>query len=142
MNNLQTVLIVEDQPHHLRLIRDNLIDAGYNTIEATNVEDALKQIREQSGKSQPPRVVLIDVGIPESRGAETSREGGITLLRRLHDEEKMQIPAIFVTIWAEEPPVKKAAQKYKVPIVPKPLDIDQLLRETRKALRRKQQGRL
>ena len=204
-----TILIVEDNPRHSRLIRDNLEDEDYEVIEATNVDNALKRIKSflkvfsiesefqsiisalddgiiskdlqqefennkilldvsveeegsewiitgkkkaylarieenklniyfqknkgKSGKSQPPLIILIDVAIPEFGDSERLSDGGVKLLRKLRDEEKIQIPAIFVTIWANEPTVMEVAKRYKVPIVSKPLDMKQLLREIRKA---------
>ena len=73
------ILIVEDNPRNLKLVRDVLTFAGYRTLEAENAEDALKLAREYS-----PDLILMDVQLPGMNGDEA--------LRRLRD-----IPAARAT---------------------------------------------
>ncbi|MBI1928614.1 TIR domain-containing protein [Candidatus Poribacteria bacterium] len=126
--HLPTILIVEDNSHHSRLIRDHLQDNGYSTLEATNLRDALHKIQTFQGSL----IVLIDIAIPEESGGMVLRRGGINLLEKLR-EFNSEIPAIFVTVYGEAKDVIEIAKRYKIPVVSKPLDIDQLLREVRNA---------
>ncbi len=56
MNAPSLVLIVEDNPRNLKLVRDLLDYAGYRTLEATTAEDGIELAR-----SHRPDLVLIDV---------------------------------------------------------------------------------
>lgn len=142
MDRLPTILVVEDHPRHLMLISSAILKPeGYNVIEATNIDDAIKQIQQfQDGaanveggqrekeNSQTRLIVIIDVGIPQSSGSLTLKRGGIDLLKYLH-EHYSETPVILLTIYAEANDVRKEAQKYDAVIISKPLeDPDQLLR--------------
>ena len=45
MSELPAVLIVEDNPRNLKLVRDVLTHAGYRTLEATTAEAGLALVR-------------------------------------------------------------------------------------------------
>lgn len=53
------VLIVDDEPDVLLLMRINLEDAGFDTVLAADGERALEQVREHA-----PDVVVLDVMMP------------------------------------------------------------------------------
>ena len=59
------VLIVEDNPRNLKLVRDVLDHAGYATLEAENAEDGLALAR-----ARRPDLVLMDVQLPGMDGVE------------------------------------------------------------------------
>jgi len=82
------ILIVEDNPRNLKLVRDVLTFAGYRTLEAENAEDALKLAREYS-----PDLILMDVQLPGMNGDEA--------LRRLRDIRATRaIPVVALTAFA------------------------------------------
>jgi DNA-binding response OmpR family regulator len=60
---MKTVLIVDDEPDILLLLRLALEVAGYSTVEASDGEEALEVIR-----SEHPDVVLLDVMMPGMDG--------------------------------------------------------------------------
>ena len=60
---MKTVLIVDDEPDILILLRLALEAAGYSTVEASDGEEALEVIR-----SEHPDVVLLDVMMPGMDG--------------------------------------------------------------------------
>jgi len=60
---MKTVLIVDDEPDILILLRLALEVAGYSTVEASDGEEALEVIR-----SEHPDVVLLDVMMPGMDG--------------------------------------------------------------------------
>ena len=62
------VLVVDDEPQILRVMRASLPARGYEVITATNGEDALTQIRKQV-----PDVVILDLVMPEVSGLEVCR---------------------------------------------------------------------
>ena len=62
------ILVVEDNPLNLKLVRDVLTYAGYDVIEAQSGEDGLRAAEET-----PPDLVLMDLQLPGIDGAETMR---------------------------------------------------------------------
>jgi CheY-like chemotaxis protein len=82
------ILIVEDNPRNLKLVRDVLTFAGYRTLEAENAEDGLKLAGEYS-----PDLILMDVQLPGMNGDEA--------LRRLRDIPATRaIPVVALTAFA------------------------------------------
>ena len=62
------VLVVEDNPLNLKLLRDVLVASGYDVVTATSGEDAL-----ELAVAAPPQLVLMDLQLPGIDGAETMR---------------------------------------------------------------------
>jgi two-component system cell cycle response regulator DivK len=85
---VRTVLIVEDNAFNLKLLDDLLQSAGYNTLKATDGEQALRTARQFR-----PDVILMDIGLPDISGIDVTRE------IRASDELK-DIPVIAVTAYA------------------------------------------
>jgi putative two-component system response regulator len=82
---LATVLVVDDTPENLALMRGLLKD-HYKTLFATNGEQALKVAREHRGVD----IILLDVMMPVMDGYEVCRQ-----LKA--DERTRGIPVIFLT---------------------------------------------
>jgi CheY-like chemotaxis protein len=80
---MKTVLIVDDEPDILVLLRLALEAAGYSTVEASDGAEALEVIR-----ARHPDVVLLDVMMP-------GMDGGATLEQIGADEERPRV--IMVT---------------------------------------------
>jgi len=79
------VLIVDDNPVNLKVLRQVLEEAGYNILVATNGVNALKLAAQ--GR---PEAILLDVRMPEMDGYE--------VCRRLKAEEATNaIPVLFIT---------------------------------------------
>jgi two-component system, cell cycle response regulator DivK len=82
------ILVVEDNPLNLKLVREVLSFAGYDVIEAQSGEDGLRVAQEN-----PPDLVLMDLQLPGIDGFET--------LRRLRqDTLGPNVPVIAVTAFA------------------------------------------
>jgi two-component system cell cycle response regulator DivK len=82
------VLIVEDNAFNLKLLDDLLQAAGYNTLKATDGEQALSMARQFR-----PDVILMDIGLPDISGIDVTRE------IRASDDLK-DTPVIAVTAYA------------------------------------------
>jgi two-component system cell cycle response regulator DivK len=63
------ILVVEDNPKNLKLVRDVLTYSGYDVIEATSGEDGVRLAGEQS-----PDLILMDLQLPGIDGAEALRQ--------------------------------------------------------------------
>jgi two-component system cell cycle response regulator DivK len=82
------ILVVEDNPLNLKLVRDVLLFAGYEVIEAQSGEEGLRVARDD-----PPDLVLLDLQLPGIDGTET--------LRRLRQGNLgTHVPVVAVTAFA------------------------------------------
>jgi CheY-like chemotaxis protein len=81
----ELILIVEDNPKNLKLLRDTLQVKGYQTIETETGEEGVRMAREQH-----PALILMDIQLPGISGIEA--------LQRLRaDPATRGIPVIAVT---------------------------------------------
>ena len=81
----ELILIVEDNPKNLKLVRDTLQVKGYRTLEAGTGEEGVQLAREKH-----PALVLMDIQLPGISGIEAFRQ-----LRT--DATTRGIPVIAVT---------------------------------------------
>jgi two-component system, cell cycle response regulator DivK len=82
------ILVVEDNPTNLKLVRDVLTFSGYEVIEATTGEDGVRLAEEAE-----PDLILMDLQLPGIDGAEALR-----LIRS--GERATTVPIIAVTAFA------------------------------------------
>ena len=82
------VLIVEDNPRNLKLVRDLLDYAGYRTLGVSNAEDGIELAR-----SRRPDLVLLDIQLPGMDGVEA-------LARLRAEPEAGEIPVVALTAFA------------------------------------------
>lgn len=82
------ILVVEDQEDNRRIVRDVLVNAGYEVIEAVTGEEGVA-----TAETQHPDLILMDIQLPGLDGYEATRRiRGIPALRH--------IPIIAVTSYA------------------------------------------
>ena len=65
----ELILIVEDNPKNLKLVRDTLQVRGYQTIEAETGEEGVRLAHERH-----PALILMDIQLPGMNGIETLQE--------------------------------------------------------------------
>jgi two-component system cell cycle response regulator DivK len=82
------ILVVEDNPKNLKLVRDVLTFSGYEVIEATSGEDGVRLAEEAS-----PDLILMDLQLPGIDGAEALRQ------IRINDKNP-DVPVVAVTAFA------------------------------------------
>jgi putative two-component system response regulator len=82
----KTILVVDDMPDNIRLLKDVLTDKGFQVRAATNGEKALKLARTEP----KPDLILLDVMMPEMDGYEVCQ-------RLKAEPSTAHIPVIFVT---------------------------------------------
>jgi DNA-binding NtrC family response regulator len=68
MTSKEKLLVVDDKPSNVKVLRVKLADAGYDIVEATSGSEALDRIQSAS-----PDLVLLDVMMPGMDGYETCR---------------------------------------------------------------------
>ncbi len=79
------ILVVDDEPDVVTYLSTVLRDAGYETLEASNGEEAMAQIR-----TNHPDLITLDITMPEMTGVKTYR----TLKE---DAGLKTVPVIIVT---------------------------------------------
>jgi len=83
----RTVLVVDDEPKILQVVRDYLADAGFTVTTASDGTAALA-----SARAVPPDLVVLDLGLPGLDGLDVARE--------LH--RRGPVPIIMLTARSDE----------------------------------------
>jgi two-component system, cell cycle response regulator DivK len=105
------ILVVEDNPLNLKLVRDVLQVAGYHVVEAQSGEEGLR-----IAKEDPPDLVLMDLQLPGIDGTET--------LRRLREGTLgPDVPVVAVTALAMAEDRERAARAGFDGYVEKPISV-------------------
>ena len=82
----KTVLVIDDQPHIVRLIQVNLEKEGFQVVTAADGVEGSQRLRE--GR---PDLVILDVIMP--------RKDGFTLLREMKAQPELtDVPVIMLTV--------------------------------------------
>jgi len=110
------ILIVEDEPKNITLLRDLLQVSGYSTIEATDGKQGV-----ELAKAKKPDLILMDIQMPVMDGLEATR-----ILKA--DATTGNIPVLALTSYAmkgdEERILKAGCDGY----LAKPFNIRELLK--------------
>jgi CheY-like chemotaxis protein len=108
------VLIVEDNPRNLKLVRDLLDYAGYRTLGAASAEEGIDLAR-----SHRPQLVLMDVQLP--------RMDGVEALGRLRAEPACgDVPVVAVTAFAMKDDRERFLAAGFDAYISKPVDVREL----------------
>ena len=109
------ILVVEDNPLNLKLVRDVLDATGYDVVEATSGEEGLRLAAEA-----PPDLVLLDLQLPGIDGLET--------LQRLRDGVLApDVPVMALTAFAMDEDRARARAVGFDAYVTKPISVKGLL---------------
>jgi two-component system cell cycle response regulator DivK len=108
------ILVVEDNPLNLKLVRDVLQYAGYDVIEAQSGEEGVR-----AAQADPPDLVLMDLQLPGIDGTET--------LRRLRQGSLgRDVPVVAVTAFAMAEDRQRASLAGFDGFVEKPISVREL----------------
>ena len=116
------ILVVDDEPHDLRYIRDVLSKSGYDPIVTGEPEDVDHLIAQKE-----PHLVLLDMMLP---GVD-----GIDLMRGIL--EKSALPVIFLSAYGQENVIAKAFDTGAADYVVKPFSPTELAARIRSVLRQR-----
>ena len=116
------ILVVEDQPDNLQILRDLLTSAGYEMIEAQDGEAGVRV-----ALAERPDLILMDIQLPLLDGYEATR-------RIKADPALRATPIIVVTSYALSGDETKARAAGCDGYVPKPYSPRQLLVKIREYL--------
>ncbi|HEX9142675.1 MAG TPA: response regulator [Candidatus Binatia bacterium] len=85
MDNKKTIMVVDDNPDIITIVRTILEGKGYNVLSATSGPELLNML-----KTQKPDLIILDIMMPEMDGLEVlTRLKGLT--------ETATIPVILLT---------------------------------------------
>jgi two-component system alkaline phosphatase synthesis response regulator PhoP len=90
MTAVPTILVVDDEPHIVRLVRDYLERAGLSVLTATRGDEALRVAR-----TRHPDLVVLDLGLPGVDGLDVTKA-----LRR--EPATAGVPIIVLTARGDE----------------------------------------
>jgi len=76
---MQKILIIDDEPHILMMLKKMMEKAGYETDLAANGKEGMEIFQKS-----PSDLVITDIIMPEKEGLETIRE-----MKRIHPELKI-----------------------------------------------------
>ena len=119
-----SILVVEDEPAILELIKVNLVDAGYDVKSAENAETAHEAL-----KRELPDLVLLDWMLPG--------QSGLALAKQLRgDTRTRELPIIMVTARSEEADKVAGLEAWVDDYVTKPFSPRELKARIKSVLRR------
>jgi len=119
------VLVVEDEPQLMRLLRATLPTHGYRVAEASTGGDALI-----SAQTRVPELVLLDLGLPDMDGTEVTRR----------IREWSGLPIIVISARGQERDKVDALDAGADDYLTKPFGTGELLARIRVALRHAARG--
>ncbi|HWM18047.1 MAG TPA: response regulator transcription factor [Ilumatobacteraceae bacterium] len=121
MRTANHVLVVDDEPAIVEIVRDYLADAGYRVSTAHSGEEALRQVR-----SIRPDLIVLDLGLPGLDGLDVARA----------IRQSYRIPIIMLTARSDEADRVVGLELGADDYVVKPFSPRELLARVRAVLRR------
>ena len=118
---LKTILVVDDEPQIVRLVRDYLEHGGFKVVTAADGSSALRTV-----STVRPDLVILDLGLPGVDGLDVTRS-----LRR-----NGEIPIIMLTARADESDKLVGLELGADDYVTKPFSPKELVARVRSVLRR------
>ena len=118
------ILVIEDEPHQIELLRYNLEAAGYKVLVAEDGEEGMLKAIECK-----PDLILVDWMLPKLSGIEVCRR-----IRR--NSEIKQTPIIMLTARSEETDKVRGLDVGADDFVTKPYSVSELTARVKAALRR------
>jgi two-component system cell cycle response regulator DivK len=113
---VKTILIIEDEPRNMKLLRDLLQRFGYEIIEATDGEQGVEM-----AKARIPNLILMDIMMPKMDGYEATR-----IIKA--DAKTKHIPVIALTSFAMKGDKERAFESGCEGYIAKPVEIQEVLK--------------
>ena len=124
---MKTVLIVDDEPAIVRVVRDYLERAGFHVVSAADGDEALRAFRQHH-----PDLVILDLTLPTIDGLDVARS-----LRRDGD-----VPIIMLTARTDETDRVAGLELGADDYVTKPFSAREIVARVRAVLRRAQSAQI
>ncbi|WP_282296469.1 response regulator [Stenotrophomonas sp. PS02289] len=115
LGSAQRILLVDDTEAVRMMVREMLVEAGYEVVEAANAQQALLELHSPRGVD----LLLSDVGLPGMNGRDLADAA-----RALRPD----LPVLFVTGYTEQAAERGAFLGPSMALLPKPFNVHELLR--------------
>ena len=110
MHEPPKILVVDDEPFNVDYLEQELEDRGYQTVSASNGQEALAQVAAEN-----PDLVLLDIMMPIM--------DGFTVLARLKENAATRdVPVIVISAMSDMASVVKGVKQGAEDYLPKPFD--------------------
>lgn len=124
-----TILVADDEPEVVNLVRMMLEWEGYNILAAVDGEDTLTRAR-----ADRPDLILLDVRMPKM--------SGLNVLNHLRgDLVTAHIPVIMLSVVTAYPDVRTALERGAIAYLPKPFELREMVRLVERVLAMDDAGR-
>lgn len=120
-NNATTVLIVDDDPFVLEMVKEQLFHLGHEVLTACCGKDALQKAKEYTGID----LLLTDIMMPSMNGIELAKE-----FVKLVPKVKIVFMSGYLSLFVRDDELPQ--EKY--PILEKPFSLDKLKSEFTRVL--------
>jgi DNA-binding response OmpR family regulator len=118
----KVVLVVDDQPHIVRLIQVNLEKVGFQVATASDGVEGIQKVREVQ-----PDLVILDVIMP--------RKDGFEVLREIKgDPELEETPVIMLTVKTHNADIVEGLKEGAELYLPKPFHPKELVSLVKRVL--------
>jgi CheY-like chemotaxis protein len=118
------MLLVEDNPGDVRLVKEALRDLGYAAVvhAAADGEEAMAFLRRQGSYAEAPRpeIIVLDLNLPKKDGREV-----LTEIKA--DRELRRIPVVVLTTSASKEDILRAYDLHANCYMTKPVELQALL---------------
>jgi DNA-binding response OmpR family regulator len=121
MSKKANILVVDDEPHVVRLVKANLESSGYRVLTAADGEQAIHTVEREA-----PDLVLLDLMMP--------RMDGYTACSRIR--EISAVPVIMLTARSAQVDLVRGFEVGADDYLTKPFDVTELLMRVQAVLRR------
>src|SRR5436190_1000972 len=120
------ILIIEDDPTILRVVKDNFVARGHQVQTARDGEEGLT-----AALNHHPDLIVLDIMLPKVNGYEICRA-----IRA----EKLEMPILLLTAKGQEEDIVRGLELGADDYVTKPFSIRELLARAKAFLRRRDTG--
>lgn len=121
------ILVVDDIPDNLTVIRASLESLGYGTSGARTGGEAIAFLDERCKAGDAcPDLVIVDIDLPDMRG------GTLGMAIR---EAYPRLPFIYLTAFGKLPIFVDIAKTQGAPLMTKPVDLDELAAEIERTIK-------
>lgn len=120
------ILIIEDDPAILRVVKDNFVTRGYRVRTARNGEEGL-----DAALNDRPDLIILDIMLPKINGFE---------ICRAVRAEKLEMPILMLTAKGQEEDIVRGLELGADDYITKPFSVRELMARAQAFLRRCRAG--
>ncbi len=118
MNRKSKILVVDDDPFSIDLLRQELEHLGHEINTSTNGKKAIEKVLSETSKHGFPGIIVTDIRMP--------RMDGIELMKRTIDIDP-DLPVILITAYGDISMAVQAMRDGAYDFIEKPIDSEKLI---------------